>query len=695
MRTGQEFFNLYNHDFVRVAVGVPRVRVADPGFNAEQTITLIGKAAASQSALVLFPELGLSAYSCDDLFQQSALLNGCQEALQTILDASRKFPIVAIVGLPLRIDHLLFNCAVVLAEGKILGVIPKTYLPNYREFYEFRQFAPGDAAARTSLELCGQCDIPFGARLLFQFDQQPLLTFSIEICEDLWVPIPLSSYGALAGATVLLNLSASNVTIAKADYRRQLVASQSARCLAAYLYAAAGFGESTTDLAWDGQAIICENGTILVESERFSLEPQLITSEVDLERLSQERMRQTSFGQAVIREKSQLENFRMIRCSVRLPREQRLLLQRTFERFPYVPADPARRDERCSEVFQIQVHGLAKRLDATGIRRVVIGVSGGLDSTHALLVSARAMDLLGYPRTQILGCTMPGFATTARTLKQAHALIEAVGCEAREIDIRPSCLDMFRDIQHPFSQGSKVYDVTFENVQAGERTSHLFRLANLSEGLVVGTSDLSELALGWCTYGVGDHMAHYSVNASVPKTLVKHVIRWVAETNQLGENARTVLDDILATEVSPELVPGGTNEAQPHQRSEAVIGPYDLQDFHLYYTLRFGCAPPKLAFLAFCAWHDRTLGAWPDVAIEGRHDYTLEEIKANLRIFLNRFFKLSQFKRSCLPNGPKVGSGGSLSPRGDYRAPSDSEVAPWLAQLDLIPNSRQKQHGEN
>ncbi|HSU31663.1 MAG TPA: NAD(+) synthase [Bryobacteraceae bacterium] len=685
MNFGEEFFNLYNHDFVRVAVGVPALRVADPVFNAEETVALMERAASSKSVLVLFPELGLSAYSCDDLFHQSALLSECENGLQRILGASRRLPVVSVVGVPLRIDHLLFNCAVVVANNHILGVIPKTYLPNYREFYEVRQFAPADAASRTHIELCGQRDIPFGGRLLFRFDGQPLLTFHVEICEDLWVPIPPSSYAALAGATVLVNLSASNATIAKAEYRRQLVASQSARCLAAYLYAAAGLGESTTDLAWDGQALICENGVLLTEAERFSFEPQLITSDIDLERLSQERMRQTSFAQAALREQAQLREFRTISCPIPVPQQGRLLLQRTVERFPYVPANPARRDERCSEVYQIQVQGLVKRLKATGIPRVVIGVSGGLDSTHALLVCARAMDLLGHPRKQILGCTMPGFATTERTLNQARQLMQAVGCEAREIDIRPSCRQMLQDIQHPYSDGSALYDVTFENVQAGERTSHLFRLANLYDGLVVGTSDLSELALGWCTYGVGDHMAHYSVSASVPKTLVQYVIRWITESNQLGQIASAVLRDILATEVSPELVPGTEASCRPHQRTEDVIGPYDLQDFHLYYTLRFGYAPPKVAFLAYTAWHDRTAGVWPDIPVSERHEYTLQEVKTHLCVFLTRFFKVSQFKRSCLPNGPKVGSGGSLSPRGDYRAPSDSEATPWLDQLQLIP----------
>ena len=393
-----------------------------------------------------------------------------------------------------------------------------------------------------------------------------------------------------------------------------------------------------------------------------------------------------TFGQAVIRERGRLQDFRSIRCAVRPPRQGRLLPQRTYQRFPYVPSEAARRDERCREVYQIQVQGLAKRLEATSIERVVIGISGGLDSTQALLVCAQAMDQLGLPRSNILAYTMPGFATSARTLDQARRLMHAVGCDAHEIDIRPSCMQMLRDIGHPFASGVKTYDVTFENVQAGERTSHLFRLANLNRALVVGTGDLSELALGWCTYGVGDQMSHYAVNVSVPKTLIAYVVRWVAQQGTLGSEASATLQEILATKFSPELVPGESTDAQPSQPTEAVIGPFELQDFHLYYILRFGYAPPKVAFLAYCAWRDAALGSWPDIPEAARSQYDIGQIKSYLRIFLTRFFGFSQFKRSAIPNGPKVGSGGSLSPRGDYRAPSDSEATAWLEQLELIPD---------
>jgi NAD+ synthase (glutamine-hydrolysing) len=668
VKAAEEFFNLHAHDLLRLAVGTPALRVADPTFNAEQTLALIHEAADWKAALVLFPELGLSAYTCDDLFHQRALLDGCVEALRRVLEASAALPVVSVVGMPLEVDHALYNCAAVVAGGRVLGVVPKTYLPSYREFYERRQFASGDTALRSTVELLGQRDIPFGSCLLFRLEAQPLATFHVEICEDLWTPLPPSSYAALAGATMLLNLSASNVTVGKAEYRRLLVAGQSSRCLAAYLYSAAGPGESTTDLAWDGQALIYENGTPLAETRRFGTKPQLVCADVDLERLSQDRLRQGTFAQAAERHRGALAAFRTVAVPLELPRQGRLLPVRTWERFPYVPADASRRDERCAEVFQIQVQGLAQRLQATGIQRVVVGISGGLDSTQALLVCAQAMDRLGCPRENVLAYTMPGFATTERTLDQARRLMKAIGCQAHEIDIRPACLQMLRDIDHPYARGEPIYDVTFENVQAGERTSHLFRLANLHDALVVGTGDLSELALGWCTYGVGDHMSHYAVNASVPKTLIRHLIQWVADIDRFGPEASATLREILDTAISPELVPAEGVEPAPN--TEAVIGPFDLQDFHLYYTLRFGYAPAKVAFLAWCAWHDV---------------YRLDEIKRALAIFLERFFKLSQFKRSCIPNAPKVGSGGSLSPRGDWRAPSDAEATAWLAQLALVP----------
>jgi NAD+ synthase (glutamine-hydrolysing) len=685
VQAGQEFFNLHNHDFVRVAVGVPRLQVADPSFNAAQTIELMQRAVAERAVVALFPELGLSAYSNDDLFHQRALLEGAESALRSVVDASERLPITTVVGLPLQLQHMLFNCAAVVHGGRVLGVVPKTYLPNYREFYEARYFASGDVLQQSHIQICGQT-VPFGSRLLFQATNQPRLTLHVEICEDVWVPIPPSSYAALAGATVLLNLSASNVTVAKADYRRQLVSGQSARCLAAYLYSGAGPGESTTDLAWDGHALVAEVGNILAESERFQDRAQLITADLDLERISQERMRQNTFGLNVQHEAAATEGFRTVNFDPELPRSGAMLVSpKRYQRFPYVPADPGRRDERCAEVYEIQVQGLTKRLRFTGVEKPVIGVSGGLDSTQALLVCAQAMDRLGYPRSNILAYTMPGFATGDRTLAQARQLMDALGCSAHELDIRPACMQMLKDIGHPFADGEPVYDTTFENVQAGERYSHLFRLANLHRGLVVGTGDLSELALGWCTYGVGDHMSHYAVNASVPKTLIQYIIRWVADTERLGRDVSGTLRDVLETEISPELVPA--SEGAAIQSSEAIVGPYELQDFNLYYTLRFGYSPARVAFLAYCAWHARDEGVWPDIPPERRHQYTIGEIKRHLGTFVYRFFQFSQFKRSAIPNAPKVGSGGSLSPRGDWRAPSDAEAAAWLAALELIPDS--------
>ena len=680
------FFNLYSHDFARVSVAVPRCRVADPQYNSAEIITLARQAADKGAALVAFTELGLSAYTCDDLFHQRALLDGCLAGLQSVLDASREIGAALIVGMPLRVDHQLFNCAVVLSGGRLLGVVPKSYLPNYGEFYEARQFSAGDEAISTEIELLGQT-VPFGSALLFQVQNLPHFTFHVEICEDVWVPIPPSSFAALAGATVLVNLSASNVVVGKADYRHQLVSQQSARCLAAYLYSSAGRGESTTDMAWDGQALIYENGELLSEAERFQDESHLIYADVDLERVSRERMRQTTFGQSMRRHHDEVAAFRTVRFTLDLPRHHVLPLERNVARFPYVPSNPALRDKRCNEVYNIQVQALVQRLSASGIKKVVIGVSGGLDSTHALLVCAKAMDRLQLPRTNIIGVTMPGFATSSRTLLQARQLMEFVGCSASEVDIRPSCVQMLKDIGHPYAEGTEEYDITFENVQAGERTSHLFRLANFHNGIVIGTGDLSELALGWCTYGVGDHMSHYNVNASVPKTLITHLVRWVAESRQFGEQDSAVLLAVVNTEISPELVPGKANDSAPAQITENVIGPYELQDFNLYYTLRFGFAPSKVAFLAHAAWSDSSTGSWPNEAHVVRNQYALKDIKANLGIFLRRFFQTSQFKRSCVPNGPKVGSGGSLSPRGDWRAPSDSEAVVWMNDLKNVPDA--------
>ena len=658
MAARDDFFNLYRHGFVRVALATPAVRVGDPAANAAATLALMRAAVRRKSVVAVFPELGLSAYSCEDLFHQQALVRASEAALAWLLARSRDLPLAAFVGLPVAVDGLLYNCAALICRGRLLGVVPKTYLPNYREFYELRQFTPGGDFSK-DIRLAGQ-RAPFGP-LLFRLEEQPALVLFAEICEDLWVPVPPSSYAALAGATVIANLSASNVVIGKHQYRGELASNQSARCIAAYLYSAAGAGESTTDLAWDGHAMAYENGTLLAESRRFASEPQLTVADVDLERLEADRMRQNSFGESARRLRAELARFRDVEFSLQLPRG-RLALERQVARFPYVPSDPATRDARCEEVYRIQVQGLATRMRAAGTKKLVIGVSGGLDSTQALLVCARAMDELKLPRGNILAFTMPGFATSTRTRSTAWQLMRTIGATSEEIDIRPSCLQMLKDLGHPYARGRKVYDIAFENVQAGERTSHLFRLANHHGGIVVGTGDLSELALGWCTYGVGDHMSHYNVNVSVPKTLVQYLIGWVAQSGQFGAEVNKALARVLATDISPEL--------KPDQKTEDVIGPYPLQDFHLYYTLRFGYAPSKVAFLAWSAW---------------RGEYPLPVIRKWLGVFIRRFFAFSQFKRSALPNGPKVGSGGSLSPRGDWRAPSDGTADAWLADLARVP----------
>ena len=652
----KDFFNLYSHGFARVAVATPVVRVGDPQYNGEATLELMREAAREKAALVVFPELGLSAYTCDDLFHQQALIDSAEDALSTLLRQTKNLPLAAAVGLPVAVDGLLYNCAALISQGRLLGIVPKTYLPNYREFYEGRQFTPGDAATRREITLAGQA-APFGTDLLFRL--MPKFVLHIEICEDLWVPAPPSSFAVLSGATVIANLSASNVVVGKEGYRHQLVGNQSARCLAAYLYSASGFGESTTDLAWDGHALIYENGTLIGESRRFADEPQLAVGDIDLDRLLADRMRQNTFGASMLRHRERA--FRTVDVPVPVPRGK-MLLERKLEQLPYVPGNPKTRDARCEEVYRIQVQGLVTRMRATGSKRVIIGVSGGLDSTQALIVCARAMDELKLPRTNIFAYTMPGFATSTRTKSQAWQLMRAIGATAEEIDIRPSCLQMLKDLGHPYAKGKKVYDITFENVQAGERTSHLFRLANMHGGMVVGTGDLSELALGWATYGVGDHMSHYNVNASVPKTLIQFLIAWVAQSEEFNADVKRALKRVLETEISPELVPG-------RQSSEASVGPYELQDFHLYYILRFGYAPSKVAFLAWHAW---------------RGKYKLRDIRKWLGVFITRFFR-NQFKRSAVPNAPKVGSGGSLSPRGDWRMPSDASAAAWLEDLKRVP----------
>jgi NAD+ synthase (glutamine-hydrolysing) len=680
------FRSPFAHGFVRVAACTPRVEIAEPEANLRATIELAKRADAAGAALAVFPELGLSAYSNDDLFFQDALLDGVEQALDSLRQASATLLPILVVGAPLQAEGKLFNCAVAIQGGRILCVVPKTYLPNYREFYEKRYFAPGTEALGPTIRVAGS-EVPFGNDILIEAPELPGFVVHIEICEDIWVPLPPSTFAALGGATVLANLSASNVTIGKAEFRRLLAATQSGRCIAAYVYSAAGFGESTTDLAWDGHAMIHENGELLAESERFAAEPGLILADVDLDRLRQDRARTGTFGDCAAEHQGTVKALRRVTAALRLPQTE-TALQRRIGRFPFVPANPATLNERCAEAYAIQVQGLARRLRATGLGRMVIGISGGLDSAQAAIVCAKAADQLGLPRSHVLAYTMPGFATSERTLSQARNLMATLGFSAGEIDIRPSCEQMLHDLDHPYARGEKTYDVTFENVQAGERTSHLFRLANLHGGIVVGTSDLSELALGFTTYGVGDHMAHYAVNSSVPKTLIRHLIRWVAESEGFAPAVGEVLRAILDTAISPELVPGDNGELVQH--TEQIVGPYALQDFFLYYISRFGYRPSKVAYLAEQAWADAASGAWPaTVPAAERRAYDLPIITHWLRIFLRRFFATSQFKRSALPNGPKIGSGGSLSPRGDWRAPSDGNAEVWLRELAArVPGAR-------
>jgi NAD+ synthase (glutamine-hydrolysing) len=670
-----DFFNPYAHEFVRIAACVPAVAVADPVFNTEATLELLKQGHDQSVGLMVFPELGLSAYAIDDLLLQDALLDAVQAQLKALVEASADLFPAFCVGAPLQYDGRLYNCAVVIHRGRVLGVVPKSFLPNYREFYERRWFTSGSDMRGLAMEVAGQT-APFGVDLLFESKGACPFTFHVEICEDVWVPDPPSTGGALAGAEVLVNLSASNIVIGKAGQRRLLCGSQSSRCIAAYAYSAAGPGESTTDLAWDGHAAVFEMGAVLGETERFPTGPTLTFADVDLGRIRQERMRTGTMWDVAAIPAMQNRTWRRVDFSLEPPTGA-LELARTVERFPYTPADPKTLAENCYEAFNIQVQGLAQRIKATRGKKLVIGVSGGLDSTHALIVATKAMDLLGLPRSDIYGYTLPGFATSDTTKSNAWKLMQALGVSAAELDIKPAARQMLADLDHPYSRGEPVYDITFENVQAGLRTDYLFRLANKHGGFVVGTGDLSELGLGWCTYGVGDQMSHYNPNGSVPKTLIQHLIRFVAESDATDEATGDLLREILAQEISPELIPG-----EEVQSTESFVGPYPLQDFNLYYLTRYGFRPSKIAYLSWNAWREAALGPWPANTPEGaRVAYDLPTIKKWLKLFLQRFFA-NQFKRTAMPNGPKISSGGSLSPRGDWRMPSDASARVWLEELE-------------
>jgi NAD+ synthase (glutamine-hydrolysing) len=673
-----DFYNVYSQGFVRVAACTHHAAIGEPAANAAAVLRLACECHDEGVAVAIFPELTLSGYSIEDILLQDVLLDAVEGAVLDLVAASTDLLPVLVVGAPLRYRHRIYNTAVVIHRGTVLGVAPKSYLPTYREFYEQRQIAAGDAEHGTIR--IGDMQAPFGPDLLFVASDLPGFVLHVEICEDMFVPVPPSAEAALAGATVLANLSGSPITIGRAEDRCLLARSASSRCLAAYVYAAAGEGESTTDLAWDGQTMIWENGVLLAQSERFPRGERRSVADVDTELLRSERLRMGTFDDNRRHHRSLAESFRRIEFELRPPVGD-IGLRRDVERFPFVPADPNRLQQDCYEAYNIQVAGLEQRLRALDYPKVVIGVSGGLDSTHALIVAARAMDREGRPRSDILAFTLPGFATGDRTKSNAITLARTLGVTFEEIDIRDTAKLMLNEIGHPFANGEKVYDVTFENVQAGLRTDYLFRLANQRGGIVLGTGDLSELGLGWSTYGVGDQMSHYNVNAGVPKTLIQHLIRWVISSGQFDPQVGDVLQSVLDTEITPELVP--TGEEEQLQSSEAKVGPFALQDFSLFQVLRYGFRPSKIAFLAWHAWGDPDRDNWPPGFPESKRlSYSLKEIRHWLQVFVQRFYSFSQFKRSALPNGPKVSHGGSLSPRGDWRAPSDMSAQAWLDDIE-------------
>lgn len=673
-----DFYNAYSQGFARVAACTHRTVIGDPAANAESVLRLARACHDDSAALAVFPELTLSGYSIEDIVLQDLLLDDVEQAIAAIVAASADLLPVLVVGAPVRHRHRIYNAALVIHRGALLGVVPKSYLPTYREFYERRQIAPGDDE-RGTVRVAG-LEAPFGPDLLFPASDLPGFVLHVEICEDMFVPIPPSAQAALAGATVLANLSGSPITIGRAEDRCLLARSASSRCLAAYVYSAAGEGESTTDLAWDGQTMVWENGVLLAMSERFPKGERRSIADIDTELLRSERLRMGTFDDNRRHHRIASESFRRIEFRLDPPAGD-IGLRREIERFPFVPADRERLQQDCFEAYNIQVAGLEQRLRALDYPKLVIGISGGLDSTHALIVAARAMDREQRPRSDILAFTLPGFATGDRTKRNAIELCRALGVTFSEIDIRETAQLMLKEMDHPFARGEKVYDVTFENVQAGLRTDYLFRLANQRGGIVLGTGDLSELGLGWSTYGVGDQMSHYNVNAGVPKTLIQHLIRWVISSEEFAPEVGAVLQSVLDTEITPELVPSG--EEEELQSSEAKVGPFALQDFSLFHVLRYGFRPSKIAFLAWHAWSDPEHGNWPPGFPEDkRPSYSLKEIRHWLQVFVQRFYSFSQFKRSALPNGPKVSHGGALSPRGDWRAPSDMSARIWLDEIE-------------
>ncbi len=681
--TSHPFYDMHAHGFVRVATATPCHRTADVAFNTRGILSEAQKGHDQNVDLIVYPELCVSSYAIDDLHLQNAMLDASEAAIGEIVAASADLTPVLVIGAPLRRNAKLYNCAIVIARGELLGVIPKSYLPNYREFYEKRHFAHGRNCQDLWIGVNGE-EVPFGTDLVFSASNLPGFTFGVEICEDFWAPNPPGTLAALAGALILCNLSASPITIGRADDRHLHCRSSSSRSICAYVYSASGHGESTTDLAWDGQGVIYETGGLLAESTRFDLDPELCVVDIDTDKIAGERMRNQTFADAAEAHDRPEDTFRRIVFDHAV--EGDIGLTRPVRRFPFVPNNQKTLNEDCYEAFNIQVDALMRRITATHAKSLIIGISGGLDSTHALIVASKACDRLGMPRTAIRGYTMPGFGTSDDTKSNAWQLMEAFGITAEEIDIKPAASRMLEDMGHPFAKGEPVYDVTFENVQAGLRTDYLFRLAGQHSGFVVGTGDLSELALGWCTYGVGDHMSHYGVNSGVPKTLIRYLIRWTVETEQFSAVCGKILMAVYDTVISPELVPAGEDGAI--QNTEEQVGPYELNDFFLHHTIRYGQRPGKIAFLAWHAWRDAAAGEWPAGFPEARkNQYDLGAVAGWLELFLKRFFGFSQFKRSAMPNGPKVSSQGALSPRGDWRAPSDASADVWVAQLaEALPD---------
>lgn len=671
--TRPSFFSLYQQGFARVASCCNTVHLADPKVNAKEIAAIARQVAQEHAALALFPELSITGYSIGDLLTSQTLLDETCDALTFLASETQSLPTIVIVGAPILYKQQLFNCAVVLYQGAIKGIIPKSFLPNYDEFYESRYFTSGHNITNCTIEH-DESDIPFGCDLLFSVDGIKDFSFAVEICEDLWAPIPPSSVSALNGATILANLSASPATIGKSQKRRELCKQQSAKCHSAYMFAACGGGESTTDLCWDGEISICEDGQILAQQHRFASSSHFVTADIDLQAIKQARLRHLTFRQQA--SQPQYRHYRDIQLTLH-PCHQDIGYRRHVTRYPFTAQTHITSKALSEQICAIQCASLRQRMEKCHAKSMILGISGGLDSAQALLVAVKTAQMMGLSKESVKAYMLTGFATSLTSQEHASQLIEAIGCHYEEIDIRPLCRKLLEAIGHPYREENPVYDVTFENVQAGARTDILFRLANQQNGIVIGTGDMSELALGWCTYGVGDHMSHYNVNCGLPKTIIQELFNWYQRDNTFSPQLRACCRAIREATISPELIPAQADTPQDTQMS---IGPYELQDFTLYYFLKYGFSPCRLAFLAYQAW-----------GIQHHKDqkiYSLAEIKKWLAVFFERFLGKSQFKRSAMPNGPKIFSDVALSPRGDLRLPSDGNARIWLAELEkYVPDS--------